>query len=137
MLGLLIILILLGLGFAAGYAVRGVVSRRRRAEYFAYEPYLGASRRRPPPSTRPDTQNGAAPLKPPSRLPELRKAVHHAHIGSDKGGRGILRIVPEQNAGPAGETFSPANVAFAKPSATDRTLEDLIRRLGENERRWK
>ena len=129
--------LLLGIGFAAGYAARGFISRKRRAEYFAYEPYLGASRRRPPPSPRPDTQNEAVPLKAPARVLELRKAVHHAYIGSDKVGRGVLRIIPEQNASPAAEPFSPANLAFGKPSAMDRTLEDLIRRLGENERKWK
>ena len=138
MLGLLIMFILLGIGFAAGYAARGFISRKRRAEYFAYEPYLAPSRRHAPPNTRPETENEAPPLKRPSRLQEPRKAVHHVHIGSDKTGRGILRIIPEQNASPAAEPFSPPNLsAFVRPPAMDRTLEDLIRRLGANERRRK
>jgi hypothetical protein len=40
MVGSFIILALMGLGFGAGYATRGLVSRKRRAEYLRYDPYL-------------------------------------------------------------------------------------------------
>jgi hypothetical protein len=40
MLSLFIILALMGLAFWAGYIARGLVSRRRHAEYLQYEPYL-------------------------------------------------------------------------------------------------
>lgn len=40
MLGLLILITVLGLGFALGYGTRGVVSRKRRAEILTYAPYL-------------------------------------------------------------------------------------------------
>jgi hypothetical protein len=45
MLGILIILVSLGVGFAAGYVTRGKISRKRRAEYLRYEPYISPSRR--------------------------------------------------------------------------------------------
>jgi hypothetical protein len=46
MIGILLVAFaLLGLGFAAGYATREFVSRKRRAEYLAYEPYLPQMRK--------------------------------------------------------------------------------------------
>jgi hypothetical protein len=45
MLGLLIVFVLLAAGFGAGYATRDVVSRKRRAEYLRYEPYISPSAR--------------------------------------------------------------------------------------------
>ncbi len=45
MLGLAIAFSLLAFGFVGGYATRGSISRKRRAQYLAYEPYLGAPRR--------------------------------------------------------------------------------------------
>jgi hypothetical protein len=46
MIGILLVAFaLLGLGFAAGYAAREFVSRKRRAEYLAYEPYLPQMRK--------------------------------------------------------------------------------------------
>lgn len=44
MLGLMILLAAVGLGFAIGYGARGVISRKRRAELLAYAPYLPAPR---------------------------------------------------------------------------------------------
>ncbi len=44
MLGLAILFAAVALGFAVGYGTRGVVSRRRRAEFWAYAPYSGPPR---------------------------------------------------------------------------------------------
>ena len=75
MLGLAIAFALLGVGFAAGYATRGAISRRRRAIYLAYAPYSEPSRRSPPAKepvhdsvfrlpTSPRLQDGAIPPLP-------------------------------------------------------------------------
>jgi hypothetical protein len=47
-LGLLIVFVVAGLFFGAGYATRAAVSRKRYTEYLKYEPYLGAPRTGPP-----------------------------------------------------------------------------------------
>jgi hypothetical protein len=46
MLGLLILILTAAISFGAGYVTRAAVSRKRRAEYLKWEPYL-------PPSSRP------------------------------------------------------------------------------------
>jgi hypothetical protein len=43
MAGLLIIILLLAIGFAAGYGTRGLVSRKRHAEYLKFEPYISST----------------------------------------------------------------------------------------------
>lgn len=40
MTGLLIIILLLVIGFAAGYGTRGLISRKRHAEYLKFQPYI-------------------------------------------------------------------------------------------------
>lgn len=48
MLGMAVVVALLALGFAAGYAVRGVISRKRRAVYLKLAQYTEPPRSRPP-----------------------------------------------------------------------------------------
>jgi hypothetical protein len=45
MLGLFILLVTAALSFAGGYVARASVSRKRRANYLKWEPYVRASRR--------------------------------------------------------------------------------------------
>lgn len=45
MLGLLIIVVLLAIGFAAGYSTRGLISRKRHAEYLKFQPYISPAPR--------------------------------------------------------------------------------------------
>ena len=44
MLGLLILLVAIGLGFALGYGIREIISRKRRAKYRAYARYFETPR---------------------------------------------------------------------------------------------
>ncbi|TYO64604.1 hypothetical protein FXV83_20980 [Bradyrhizobium hipponense] len=60
MLGLLILIAVLGLGFAIGYGTRGVVSRKRRAELLAYAPYL------PPPNVQRTESNADGAARQPA-----------------------------------------------------------------------
>ena len=51
MVGLLIIILLLAIGFAAGYGARGLISRKRQTEYLKFQPYISPRLRpRQPPS---------------------------------------------------------------------------------------
>jgi hypothetical protein len=51
MLGLLIIFVSLAIGFTAGYVMGGTMSRKRRAEYLKYEPYISPSLRAKSPAS--------------------------------------------------------------------------------------
>jgi hypothetical protein len=103
MFGLLIVFVLLGIGFAAGYATRGVISRKRRAQYLAYEPYL------------------APPHRPPLQSANLERAVNRSseQVSTHKTARGNLRVVSDSDARPAAEP------------PTVHSLEELIRLLGQ------
>ncbi len=49
MLGLIVLLALLAIGFGAGYGTREIISRRRHAAYLKYEPYVASERHRKQP----------------------------------------------------------------------------------------
>ncbi|WFU39375.1 hypothetical protein QA640_34195 [Bradyrhizobium sp. CB82] len=67
MVGLVIIFVLLAIGFAAGYGTRGLVSRKRHAEYLKFQPYISQS---------PDdiTRARHAASEPP--MPERQRSNH-------------------------------------------------------------
>jgi hypothetical protein len=64
MLGLLLLFLIAMTSFAAGYVTRSAISRRRRANYLKWEPYVRPSRPSKPPSflVRSDNRN-SAPLQ--------------------------------------------------------------------------
>lgn len=47
MLGFLILLAVSAVSFVAGFGTRDLISRKRRAEFRKYEPYVGRPRRPP------------------------------------------------------------------------------------------
>lgn len=120
MLGLLLVLIMFGLGFGAGYGIREVMSRRRRADFLMYAPYLT-------PSPRPSRENSPshAPeaaaqsrLEQPSVTEDITRSFREVPIQAHKPIRPALHLVHES--------------ASTKPKShrTEEALEELIRRLG-------
>ncbi|RZN10787.1 hypothetical protein CWO91_11315 [Bradyrhizobium genosp. SA-3] len=70
MLGLMILLAAVGLGFIVGYGTRGVISRKRHAELLAYAPYL------PPPRVQSKMgSDSALPLSPQPTASIMMRAV--------------------------------------------------------------
>ena len=127
MLGLLIVFVLSGIGFAAGYATRGVISRKRRAQYLAYEPYLAPPRG--PPLQRANLERAKANLERAKANLERAKKVAEAarrqdpsrsseQVSTHKTARGNLQVV------------SDARRPDAEPP-TLASLEELIRLLGQ------
>jgi hypothetical protein len=45
MLGLFLLMLIVAVSFGAGYATRHIVSRRRRANYLKWDPYIRSARR--------------------------------------------------------------------------------------------
>jgi hypothetical protein len=127
MLGLLIVFVLSGIGFAAGYATRGVISRKRRAQYLAYEPYLAPPRG--PPLQSANLERAKANLEhAKARLERAKKVAEAARSSQDpsrsseqvsthKTARGNLRVVSDAR-------------RPAEPPTVD-SLEELIRLLGQ------
>ena len=70
MLGFLILLVTAVVSFGAGYGTRDLISRRRRAEYRKYEPYVGRPRR--PPAFLIHPQNQPPQNQPPQNVEQLR-----------------------------------------------------------------
>jgi hypothetical protein len=79
MLGLLFLMLIVVASFGAGYATRYVVSRRRRAKYLKWEPYL-----RPP--KRP-TQPPAFLMRPTQNNPTQNKGLRSVDGGRGTNGR--------------------------------------------------
>ena len=132
MLGLLIVLVLLGIGFAAGYATRGVISRKRRAQYLAYEPYIAPPRGPPLQSAnleraKANFERAKAHLERAKKVAVIMnsEAARRAQdpsrsseqVSTHKTARGNLRVVSDAR---------PA----AEPPTVD-SLEELIRLLGQ------
>ena len=117
MLGLLIVFVLSGIGFAAGYATRGVISRKRRAQYLAYEPYIAPPRRPPLQSANLERAKKVAVMNPEAarRAQDLSRSSEQ--VSTHKTAR--LRVVSDSDARPA-----------AEPPTVD-SLEELIRLLGQ------
>jgi hypothetical protein len=134
MLGLLIVFVLSGIGFAAGYATRGVISRKRRAQYLAYEPYIAPPRRPPLQSAnleraKADLERAKANLERAKKVAVIMnsEAARRAQdlsrsseqVSAHKTVRGNLRVVVDSDAGRAAE----------RPTVD--SLEELIRVLGQ------
>jgi hypothetical protein len=134
MLGLLIVFVVSGIGFTAGYATRGVISRKRRAQYLAYEPYIAATRRPPLQSAnleraKADLERAKANLERAKKVAVIMnsEAARRAQdlsrsseqVSAHETVRGNLRVVVDSDARPA-----------AEPPIVD-NLEELIRLLGQ------
>lgn len=65
MIGFLILLATAVFSFAAGYATREFVSRKRHAEYLKFKPYLPPRPQRPPDFLL--RRNAVAPVSSPTR----------------------------------------------------------------------
>jgi hypothetical protein len=114
MLGLFIILVLVGLGFWAGYTTRGLVSRRRRAEYLRYEPYL-------PPRSR----SHAASAKG-----DIFRSLHGASFNVHPADSPPLSAV---------DTQAETNLGSAAPDRSilgGEDIEELVRRLNRVSNRY-
>lgn len=125
MLGLFIAFALAGIGFAAGYATRNAISRKRRVEYLRYEPYVSPS---PRPQGRSPEQGTPAPRSAGARA-DARKAANditrsfqEVHIKAHKPARPYLHLVETR-----------ADTA-ARPVAIEDALEELVRRLNREHR---
>ena len=129
MVGLLIIILLLAMGFAAGYGTRGLISRKRHAEYLKFEAYTSPTLRpRQSPSDQ-GTRTRDAASEPP--MAERRRANHDITRS--------FRDVPIQgskSAKPLGANLhlartrrSAPDVGPSQPETMEQSLEELVARL--------
>jgi hypothetical protein len=110
MLGLFIIFALVGLGFWAGYIYRGLVSRRRRAEYLTYEPYLPS-----PSRSHVASANG-----------DIFRSLHGTSVNVHAADSSPLNAV---------DTWAETNSGSAAPDRSilgAEDIEELIRRLNQD-----
>jgi hypothetical protein len=135
MVGLLIIIFLLAIGFAAGYCTRGLISRKRRAEYLKFEAYISPTLR---PMQRPSdqgTRTRDAASEPP--MTERQRANHditrsfqdvsiHGSKKPAKPSGANLHLVqtrrPEPDVGPS------------QPASIEQSLEELVALLQRRRR---
>jgi hypothetical protein len=132
MLGLLIIFVSLAIGFAGGYVMRGTMSRKRRAEYLKYEPYISPSRAKSPACLdRPDEgkrMRGVAPEAP--------KTFPVAKAESRPTNRDITRSFQDvlmNGAGPVGANpflVDPhpkePDIGSSRSATVEESLEELV-----------
>jgi hypothetical protein len=127
MLGLLIILASLGVGFAAGYVTRGNISSKRRAEYLRYEPYVSPSRRPAQPPMR-EAASGRAQTasiaNADSRRTDITRSFHDVHIQPGMPGGANLHLVHPRPKEPDSRP--------ARSPTIEESLEQLIARLQES-----
>jgi hypothetical protein len=128
MLGLLIIFVLVAIGFAAGYATRELISRKRYAEYLRFQPYtspaLRSRRSSPEVSTR--TRHAASE----SQMAESRRpnditrsfqdlSMHESKPPKSAGAPGAnLHLVQKDRPQPEPEYFQAVDV--------EQSLEELV-----------
>jgi hypothetical protein len=126
MVGLLIIILLLAIGFAAGYGTRGLISRKRRAEYLKFEAYISPTlRARQLPSDQGARTRDAA-SEPP--MTERRRANRDITRSFQD-----VSILGSKPANPAGanlhlvQTHRPEpDAGPSQPAIIEQSLEELV-----------
>jgi hypothetical protein len=130
MVGLLIIILLLAIGFAAGYGTRGLISRKRHTEYLKFQPYISPTLRPRQPSSDQGTRTRDAASEP--AMTERRRANHDI-TGSFQD----VSIHGSKPAKPAGanshanlhlvQTHRPEpDVDPLQPATIEQSLEELV-----------
>jgi hypothetical protein len=126
MAGLLIIIVLLAIGFAAGYGTRGLISRKRHAEYLKFQPYISPTLRPRQPSSDQGTTTRDAASEPP--MTEGRRANHDIMRSFQD-----VSIHGSKPAKPAGanlhliQTNRPEpDVGPLQPASIEQNLEELV-----------
>ena len=125
MVGLLIIIFLLAIGFAAGYGTRGLISRKRRAEYLKFEAYISPTLRpRQPPSDQGARTRASEPPMTERRRAnrDITRSFQDVSIhGSKKPAKSSganLHLVQTQRPEPGVGPSQPANI--------EQSLEELV-----------
>ena len=134
MVGLLIIILLLAIGFAAGYSTRGLISRKRHAEYLKFEAYISPTLRSRQRSSDQGTRTRDAASESP--MTERQRANHditrsfqdvsiHGSKKPAKPGGANLHLIqthrPEPDVGPS-------------QPAIEQSLEELVALLQRRRR---
>ncbi len=141
MLGLLIILASLAIGFSAGYVMRGTMSRKRRAEYLKYEPYISPSLRAKSPASLAQPDEGKRARGVASEAPTT---ISVANAESRRTNRDIthsFQNVHMNGAKPTGNGARPAGANLflvdshpKQPETIEESLEELVALLQRGRR---
>jgi hypothetical protein len=126
MVGILIIILLLAIGFAAGYGTRGLISRKRHAEYLEIQPYISPTLRPRRPSSDPGTRTRDAASEPP--MTERRRANHDiTRSFQDVSIHGSKPVKPAGANLHLVQTHRPEpDVGPAQPATIEQSLEELV-----------
>jgi len=126
MAGLLIIILLLAIGFAAGYGTRALISRKRRAEYLKFQAYSSPTLRPRQPSSGQGTRTQDAASEPP--MTERRRANHDITRSFQD-----VSIHGSKPAKPAGANLHlvhphrpEPDVGPLQPAIIEQSLEELV-----------
>lgn len=127
MLGFLIILVLLAIGFAAGYSARGLVSRKRHAEYLKFQPYISPTLRHSSSDERKRTRHAG-----PERPTAAKRRTNHDITRSFQD-ISIQESEPAKPTKPAGtdlhlvQAHRPqADLGSLQPTNVEQSLEELV-----------
>jgi hypothetical protein len=129
MLGFVIIFVLLAIGFAAGYTTRGLVSRKRHAEYLKFQPYTSPTLRPGRSSSEGRARTRRAASEPP--MAAKRRTSHD--ITRSFQSISIHGREPAKPKKPADADVHPvqahrseADVGSLQPANVEQSLEELV-----------
>jgi hypothetical protein len=125
--GLLIIFVLLAIGFAAGYATRELISRKRHTEYLNLQPYVSPVLRTRQPSSDESTRTRSAsshPAMPERTSHDMPQSFQGISVGEPN---------PVKPARPAGANLRLIEPPSSKPDTRslqsveiEQSLEELV-----------
>src|SRR5258708_9844756 len=126
MVGLLIIILLLAIGFAAGYGTRGLISRKRHAQYLKFQPYISPTLRPRQASSDQGTRARDAASEP--AITERRRANHDiTRSFQDVSIHGSKPATPARANLHLVQTHQPEpDVGPLQPAIMEQSLEELV-----------